>query len=258
MNSPGGHRGAGSRPAAGGAAVITATGAAEARAADALRPCGLAAGPAGGAAAAGYGPGRDGCRAGHTRDRNWGSGNGAARPAASLDGTGRAARRPGVSGGGQECSCGSVAHRRQRGRQRHDRGCHRAAGRRRRPRPRAARADRPVRRTGRPRPMARAFAALRERGAHDPRRHGDARTGRPLTSGEQLEMVTLRRPSPPITAPLLLPARRTPGDPRRQARSGRPDCGARHHQPRAAQMGATAASPTQARAEAGGCVHVTP
>jgi hypothetical protein len=40
--------------------------------------------------------------------------------------------------------------------------------------------------------MARAFAALRERGAHDPRRHGDARTCRPLTSGEQLEMLTLR------------------------------------------------------------------
>ena len=40
--------------------------------------------------------------------------------------------------------------------------------------------------------MARAFAALRERGAYDPRRHGDARTCRPLTSGEQLEMLTLR------------------------------------------------------------------
>jgi hypothetical protein len=39
---------------------------------------------------------------------------------------------------------------------------------------------------------ARAFAALRARGAYDPQRHGDAGTCQPLTAGEQLEMRALR------------------------------------------------------------------
>ena len=39
---------------------------------------------------------------------------------------------------------------------------------------------------------ARAFAAMRARGAHDQQRHGDAGDYQPLTSGEQLEMLALR------------------------------------------------------------------
>ena len=39
---------------------------------------------------------------------------------------------------------------------------------------------------------ARAFAALRARGAYDPRRHGNAENYPPLTTGEQLEMLALR------------------------------------------------------------------
>jgi hypothetical protein len=39
---------------------------------------------------------------------------------------------------------------------------------------------------------ARAFAALRARGAYDPQRHGGAGTCQPLTAGEQLEMRALR------------------------------------------------------------------
>lgn len=39
---------------------------------------------------------------------------------------------------------------------------------------------------------ARAFAALRARGAYDPQRHGDARNYQPLSTGEQLEMRALR------------------------------------------------------------------
>lgn len=39
---------------------------------------------------------------------------------------------------------------------------------------------------------ARAFAMLRARAAGDPQRHGDAQDFQPLTSEEQLEMVTLR------------------------------------------------------------------
>ena len=39
---------------------------------------------------------------------------------------------------------------------------------------------------------ARAFAALRARGAYDPPRHGDAGNYQPLTTGEQLEMRALR------------------------------------------------------------------
>jgi hypothetical protein len=39
---------------------------------------------------------------------------------------------------------------------------------------------------------ARAFAALRARGAYDPRRHGNAANYPPLTTGEQLEMLALR------------------------------------------------------------------
>jgi hypothetical protein len=39
---------------------------------------------------------------------------------------------------------------------------------------------------------ARAIAALRARGAYDPQRHGDARDYRPLSAGEQLEMLALR------------------------------------------------------------------
>lgn len=40
--------------------------------------------------------------------------------------------------------------------------------------------------------MARAFAALRARGAYDPQRHGSAQDCQPLTTGEQLEMLALR------------------------------------------------------------------
>jgi hypothetical protein len=39
---------------------------------------------------------------------------------------------------------------------------------------------------------ARAFAALRARGAYDPQRHGGAGNYQPLTAGEQLEMRALR------------------------------------------------------------------
>ena len=39
---------------------------------------------------------------------------------------------------------------------------------------------------------ARAFAALRARGAYDPQRHGDAGNYQPLTAGEQLEMRALQ------------------------------------------------------------------
>jgi hypothetical protein len=39
---------------------------------------------------------------------------------------------------------------------------------------------------------ARAFAALRARGACDPQRHGAARDYQPLTTGEHLEMLALR------------------------------------------------------------------
>src|SRR5215469_1544793 len=39
---------------------------------------------------------------------------------------------------------------------------------------------------------ARAFAALRARGAHDPQCHGDAQDYEPLSAGEHLEMLALR------------------------------------------------------------------
>lgn len=64
---------------------------------------------------------------------------------------------------------------------------------------------------------ARAFAALRARGAYDPRRHGDTGDHQPLSQGEQLEMLALRtalasgyRPAPPAESGGPDPAQAVP------------------------------------------------
>ena len=216
MDSPGGHRGAGSRPA-GSAAVITATGAAEARAADAgglaawrlarqavpQRPDTARAGTGAGPGipeigTGGPGTGPPGQRPAWTAPAGRPGGPGSAGVAgsaaaaashtdASGDGSGMTGDAteplavvgdPGRALPGQIARFGELAGRDL---------------------------------------MARAFAALRERGACDPRRHGDARTGRPLTSGEQLEMVTLRAA---ITADHRPAAIARPADTGRSAPAG--------------------------------------
>jgi hypothetical protein len=135
MDSPGGHRGAGSRPAAGWGTVITVTGAADTRAAG-VGPG--SAGLAGMAAAARSRADADGDGSGMTRD--------ATESIAVVGDPGRVLP-------GQIARFGELVGRDL---------------------------------------MSRAFATLCKRGACDPRRHDDAWTCRPLTSGEQLEMLTLR------------------------------------------------------------------
>ena len=86
---------------------------------------------------------------------------------------------------------------------------------------------------------ARAFAALRARGAYDPQRHGGAGNYQPLTTGEQLEMRALRAaitgehrpaaPAGPADSARSGPERlQRPAPLRRLAPPGPPGAPARH------------------------------
>jgi hypothetical protein len=98
---------------------------------------------------------------------------------------------------------------------------------------------------------ARAFAALRERDGHDPRRHGDDRDYQPLSRAEQLEMRALRtalvsgyQPAVPAGGPGGLGGSGSPQSLLRLARLRRPSpppgprrAAARHRRPPVTDLG---------------------